>query len=940
MTHRTTLSKLAWLVSAILAANAQAQEPVQVETEQAGSIERISISSSRIKRIDLEGSANIVSLSSEDMIKSGVNSVYDALSNLSSATGAVLGEVETGSYTPGAKELNLRGLGPEYTLVLVNGKRLANYPIPFGGQSNFVNVDVIPTGMVEKIDIQTGGASAIYGSDAMAGVVNVVTKKNIQGHYLDLEGGIDTYGSNRQKDINLFGGFQGERWSLDYSLQYTANDGLFSGDRPYHDSIWDNPSPTANRELNRSITVYSEQTEFLNNYAEAYCNTSDNRHPKAVLHYIKRNNYGPSCGWDETGEMHLINKNEKLTTYLNASYQLNDDTSLSLTGFYVDQEKKGNRGSLFFSDTQFWDPDLIDKDGNQGAAIKYMWRKVLDSEYTDDNFGRTYNDDVYSLTLSLDGSLGDYYYSIGAARSVYNFKDRYLHNTVEGLQSVLGPKLGEVNGLPVHRPDYKLWFGVMNPEQVFAIADWATYDGKSQNNTINASIGGDLFDLPAGPVSFSLYAEYLNESTAAIPDQRILNKEFAGLTGLITEGERDRYGISGEVLVPITDTLDVEGALRYDYYDDDSNVGGAVTSQLGVLYRPVESVIFRTAAATTFRGPDMAAVYKGFAGNFGQGNDRMLADACVSLSNNGNAAGYDSDALALSCKQLDTSNPDINALPASFESLSRGDKTLKEETGSTLTAGLVYQFNDHLSFNLDYYDIQIENKVTTLGAGYIIALDYDCSTGKEDANSALCADMKSRIGRYDASGKGTDYLGNSITGDPYAIHTVTEGYINAAERQDAGVDVGFKGEYATDDWGTFKYNGNLTRVTKKKTKLKVEDELQDKLDDQDNYDFKTLANANLTWEYQGTALSLQANYRGELWNNAAYGKRQKLPAWTTYNLTLGHQFNDDNRLIFTISNLLNAMPPQDETFDRFPFYNAGAYNSLGRQFRVRYTMSF
>ena len=167
------LSPLALAVSLSISASATAAEQNQVEEK----VERIEVTSSRIKRTELEGVTNIQTITSADMVRSGFTNVYEALSSVTAANGQILGEVETGSYTPGAKELKLRGLGPEYTLILVNGKRLAYYPMPYGGQTNFVNLDMIPTAMVERIDIQTGGASAIYGSDAMAGVVNIITKK-------------------------------------------------------------------------------------------------------------------------------------------------------------------------------------------------------------------------------------------------------------------------------------------------------------------------------------------------------------------------------------------------------------------------------------------------------------------------------------------------------------------------------------------------------------------------------------------------------------------------------------------------------------------------------------------------------------------------------------------------------------------------------------------
>lgn len=933
-------SKVASLVALALTLPAMAQSTTEQDSSADNSVERVTVTGSRIKRVELEGAVNIMSITSDDMVKSGYDTVYDALSNMSAATGAILGEVETGSYTPGARELNLRGLGPEYTLVLVNGKRLAYYPMPYGGQTNFVNIDMIPTTMVERIDIQTGGASAIYGSDAMAGVINIVTKKGIEGHYLEASGGIDTYGSNRKKGVNLVGGYQEGDFSFDYALEFKANDGLHSGDRPYHDSVWDNPSLTANRELNRSITVYSRDGEYINQYTKQYCNTANNPHPKAIQHYIDRNNYGPSCGWDETGEIHLVNKNESASLYFNTEYNLNDSTALFASGFYINQEKKGNRGALFFYDKAFWDPDMANKDGGQGGEVTYMWRKVLDSEYTDDGYGRTYDDSSYSFSVGIEGALGDFDYSVAYSRAVYDFSDQYLQSTVAGQNNLLGPELGMHNGLSIYRPDYQTWFGELNQEKAFELADWARYEGESFNDSITAHISGDVYELDAGPVSMSFFVEAMKEGTKAIPDSRILNKEFTGLTGIITDGERKRYAAAFEVLAPITKQVDVEAAVRYDYYDDISSVGGAVTSQIGFTYRPFEDFVFRSAIGTTFRGPDMSAVYKGFSGNFGNGNDRITADACMSLADNGAVAGYDTDALTLTCIDADiTTDPTKPSLSGNFESVSKGDPTLKEETGDTFTAGLVYEFNEHLSFNIDYYNVTIKDKIALLSAGLILGTDYECHTGVLDSTSELCGNMANRIKRYDENGKGVDRLGNPISGNAYLPHTITEGYINAAERRQSGVDVGFKGKWDSG-YGEFSYKIDYTRPLSKKIKLNHGDPLIEYIDDQNNFDFKEIANAKLTWQLDDTSVSLLANYKGKLWNNANYGERTKLPAWIRYNLTMAQKFGEDTRVLFGITNLLNAMPPQDETFSSFPYYRAGAYDTMGRQFKLQVKYSF
>ncbi|TMN90121.1 hypothetical protein CWB72_09345 [Pseudoalteromonas phenolica] len=935
------LSPLALAVSLSISASATAAEQNQVEEK----VERIEVTSSRIKRTELEGVTNIQTISSADMVRSGFTNVYEALSSVTAANGQILGEVETGSYTPGAKELKLRGLGPEYTLILVNGKRLAYYPMPYGGQTNFVNLDMIPTAMVDRIDIQTGGASAIYGSDAMAGVVNIITKKGIDSHYVDAYYGQDTYGKGDKKGLTFVGGFQKDAFTFDYALEYKHTDPLLSGDRPIHDSVWDNPHPDARRDINRSITVYAQDTEYKNQYSDQYCNTEQNPHPRAVKHFIEFNGYGSSCGWDETSDKLLRNQSEAYSLYINSEYQLNEQHSLFANGFYIDQEKKGRRNALFWGNhpqlhgSAFWDPDIVNKDGGLGAPVYYMWRTVADEEYTPDGLGRTYNDTSLSFNVGIKGEIGDYYYSIGYSRANYDFNDRYLNHTNEANRLLKGEQYGEVNGLPVYRPNYELWFSPLTPDTYTQLADWATYDGNSFNNTFTADITGDLFELPAGPVAFSAYIEAMNEGTRATPDARIINKEFVGQTGVITEGERDRYAAALEFLIPVTEQFDVEAAIRYDHYDDITEVGGAPTYQLGFTYRPTDSLVLRSAYSTTFRGPSMSSVYQGFSGNYGAGNDRITADACAQLEKNGSVSGYVTDALTETCSDVDLSNSDMAVLQANFETASVGDPTLREETGNSFTAGFVYEYSEHLSFNIDYYDITIKDKIKVLEAGSILHTMWECNQGILDGNSQLCKNTADRIKRYDENGKGIDRLGNTISGDAYTPHSIRQGYINASETQDGGIDLGFKGSYDSD-FGTFRYKFEYNKVLKKKERIEASDPLLDMLDSQRNYDFNDTGNFSLTWQKEDTSISLLALYKGKMWNNAPYGEREKLPAWYRYNLTFGQFIGDKTRIIFSVKNLLNAMPPRDTTYRNYPFYSAGNYDSIGREFVLRMTYEF
>ena len=144
-------------------------------------LDRVTVTGSRIKRAEIEGPAPITVISRVDMEREGHQTVFDALQTLTQNSTDVQGEMFTSGFTPNASVINLRGIGPGYTLFLINGRRMAEYPQPYNSQSNFTNAAAIPSAMIERIEVLAGGASAIYGSDAVAGVVNVVLRENIVG---------------------------------------------------------------------------------------------------------------------------------------------------------------------------------------------------------------------------------------------------------------------------------------------------------------------------------------------------------------------------------------------------------------------------------------------------------------------------------------------------------------------------------------------------------------------------------------------------------------------------------------------------------------------------------------------------------------------------------------------------------------------------------------
>ena len=251
LVHATRLRRGALSSAVVLALACQFPQIAYAQTsaaapapEEAKQVEGVVVTGSRIKRTQAEGPAPVTIISSEQIQREGFVTVADVLETVTQASGSTQNELNSaGGFTPNAAVINLRGLGPGRTLLLVNGRRAADYPFPYNGQSNFQNFNNIPARAIDRIEILAGGASAIYGSDAVAGVVNVVLKTNYDGDSIKLRLGTSTRGGRDLGDVQWTGGKTGDQWSLTYSLEYLAVEPLFGFDRDFMDSVQDNPFP-------------------------------------------------------------------------------------------------------------------------------------------------------------------------------------------------------------------------------------------------------------------------------------------------------------------------------------------------------------------------------------------------------------------------------------------------------------------------------------------------------------------------------------------------------------------------------------------------------------------------------------------------------------------------------------------------------------------------
>jgi outer membrane receptor protein involved in Fe transport len=202
-------------------------------------LKTVVVTGSMIPRVEVEGPTPVVSLTGTQIKDQGFTTLYEFLDSLPQVGQQQQDPASWGSSSVNARSVNLRNMGPGFSLLMIDGHRIVDYPQPLSKQSNFQNYNNIPIGMVDHVEILASGASSIYGSDAVAGVINVILKKNYQGDDLQVTGGGSTRGGRAYGDINLVGGHSGENWHVTYNLEKSNRTALWGSDRPYQDSVAD-----------------------------------------------------------------------------------------------------------------------------------------------------------------------------------------------------------------------------------------------------------------------------------------------------------------------------------------------------------------------------------------------------------------------------------------------------------------------------------------------------------------------------------------------------------------------------------------------------------------------------------------------------------------------------------------------------------------------------
>lgn len=889
-------------------------------------LDTVQVTGSRIPRAQVEGPAPVTVVTAEQIKSAGFTSVPDVLRSLSQNSGSTQGQQNTtgAQSTPGAQAVDLRGLGPNHTLVLINGRRTADFPLPLNGKSNFTDIGNIPLGMIDRIEVLTGSASAVYGSDAMAGVINFILKKSADGTTIDYRYGDTSKGGGESHNLTLTTGFEEGNFSGIVGVELIDKRPLWGYERDVQDSTLD--APTSRRKLPR-LTAQILNWEDDTNVAPA-----DNCAAMAGLNegttVLAQDRFGePYCGSDRAIAYRTIqNERKGYNAYGSFEYRFNDELSWFADVQLGRQKVKlltGTNGNDVASDHMGWEFHDPNSTNNYRDKVFYNantdQREIWTRQFTPEEVGGLRNrmnsttQKTFALTTGLKGMFGqDWSWEAAYNHSQYKADVAMPRiNAAAANKLFLGERLGYTSrGYAIYAPDPNRLFTPLTTAEFNSIAAMSVFRPEAKNDNLSFNVNNAaLFTLPAGDVGFAGAFEYGEQSYKINPDPLALTEDaYFGPRYGDGDGSRDRWSAAGELRLPVTSDLLASIAGRYDRYSYANQNPGKFTYSAGIEWRPHDTLLVRSSYGTGFRAPDMHYL---FAGD-DYYRTRFATDyyACRTEK-----PGF-SDGDCYDDGGWDVSTFDVY----------NGNMALKEETSKSFSAGFVWSPFNGFDLAVDYYKISIANQVQTQDRELLRSTEANCRLGVTDSGAAVdvtsptCVDALARVIR-NADGE---------------ITSVRFAPINIAREETDGIDVTANYRMQTATVGNFNFSGSYNWSNKHERQLYPGDPTEDMLDV--SFSAATLprqkGNLGVSWDKDAWGASLFGNYVGRVanYNNDAWTDS----TWR-FNASARYNISEHLRVAVSVNNLFNKMPPKDATWGNYPYYDTSWFDAMGRSYFVQVT---
>jgi iron complex outermembrane receptor protein len=870
--------------------------------QQSASLQEVVVTGSRIANSVSKFHPAVTVITGEQLEDRGFTNAFDALNNLPQNTGFTQGADFGNTFTPAASTISLRGLGPNHTLILINGQRVADYPIPYNGAVNFVNLANIPSAAIDRIEVLNGGASAIYGSDAVAGVVNIILKDHAQGIDVDVKGGTTQHGGGGNGRVQVTGGGNFGNLSTVFSLEISRVEPIWAGQRGFMNSTSTGPNPLL------PFIVWQQTDLSLGNndtppgncapFTRLYQNST-------ALAMNSDEATGPYCGSGKVlpDDWTVQTGNQAENFYGNIKYALSSSTDL-FTNVLLGWNHIWNNtsGQSWTSDSESTGYFL-----NQNTGDYESWSRGFGPEEVGgvDRLNQYWDDFSGLFTAGIEGDIGASSWKYkgtysGSVYADYNADPDLLYSSVQNY--FLGPQLGtDSTGVPIYSPNSTAFNQPLTPTQFNSMMGTIRSTNNSWLQTVTATANGKLFNLPAGPVGAAGDLEWGDQGFTEHADPGInanLYNFSSAVQSFPSDGNRTRYAAAMEFNVPILSTLAADVAGRYDRYTFAGTSEGKPTFSASLNYQPIDMVHLHANYATSFRAPDMNYIFQ--SKSFGY--EAVTTDyyRCA-LAN---------DPLS-SCPYTNMS-PGVNYTQF-------GSHNLGFENGRSFDYGVVFQPIKQVQISADYWNVRIDNEVTLVDYDQLLRLESACLLGQLDPSSSQCVQA---IGSVQRNPPNAVYQPNAITNiDIYPI--------NAAYERTDGMDFNLLVHWKLHGIGDFAWNTNFTMVMSHWLDLgqgsQPLDLVRSFLVPGGGSDFPNKLTSTLEWTLGNVSATVEADRYGEIINEAQ-------TAWLTPTtlINLSAQYRMGNATFMVIVDNVFDTEKIDTSFG-WPNYAVGYYLPYGRQ---------
>jgi iron complex outermembrane receptor protein len=750
-------------------------------------LQRVEVTGSAIKRIEGEAALPVQVITRAEIVKAGLTTAAEIVAKVSANSNGLSdgGSLQSGGYhdQTGFNSANLRGLGTSSTLVLLNGRRMANFASP--GDDSGVDLNNIPAAAIQRVEVLLDGASAIYGSDAIGGVINFITRDDFQGLEVSAYAGTTQEGGAGKRTSSIAAGtgdLTKDGFNLMGVLDLQQTDALSTSQRKFISDLQvplnlphllSSATFPGNIRLGRDQFNYLADKGFSTNGKTVIDSRTINLsapgcNPPASLYLPLGIGGADGCTYDYMRDVELYPRSDKLaamgrgTFRLDAQHQLFAEASYSKSKTYYVSTSNRVDGDL--------DVSLIPALARTGLADALPDDRIITVRTRLLEAGRRMSE--LSSTgerylLGMKGTVGSWDYDTAYNHSVNTVSDRDVHGYLLYDKLMQGIASGVVNVFGDSSSAGKQYLDSIQVNEDVRYS-------RGTMDALDVKASRELTKLKGGPLAIALGAEVRRERVIFVPSPLLVSDNIQGDSspgeGQGSDNGRNAASAYAELRAPLTKELELQLALRNDWYE---GVGSTTNPKIGVRFQPRTQFLLRASAGTGFRAPSLSDLYRPTV----SGITSTLADP-VCLAENGSDLSYCAD----NYSTQRYSNPD-----------------LKPERSRQFSIGAVIEPSKRWSFSADYWMIQKTDLISEIGDDVILANPdkYGSLVHRRNKDEGFCS--------YDPSDSSICF-----------IELRRE---NRGQQQASGIDFVAEMRGVNTDLGTIgaKFTGTLALVSEQQT---------------------------------------------------------------------------------------------------------------------------